>query len=246
MGVVVGVAAHSGNYGDVADWRAFHGHVNPVWRVGCGPGRPVTEQTDPMHRDDTGLLNGNRAVFWFPCEHFPVAQSICHGDCYDWYPKLGFDHREFEPQLRASGAKFCDGVFAGACDTDVPQIMGDRLWASKSKRNLAYWLTLNVHLPVSPNDILETDDCKLGSEQWRSVSPMLCRSYEVHEAVANSIFEEMMRKDFSESDILIVGDHMPPFFQSIIRSRFDSGHVPWLYLENKAAKSRVAKEAMQS
>lgn len=167
-------------------------------------------------------------------------------DRYDWYPKLGFDHREFEPQLRASGAQFCDGVFAGACDTDVPQILGDRLRASKSKRNLAYWLTLNAHLPVSPNDILGTDDCKLGSEQWRSDFPMLCRSYEVHEAVANSIFEEIMRKDFPESDILIVGDHMPPFFPRAIRSRFDSVHVPWLYLENKAAKSRVAKEAMQS
>ncbi|MFZ1743469.1 MAG: sulfatase-like hydrolase/transferase [Pontixanthobacter sp.] len=178
-----------------------------------------------------------------------MAFHSFNGDFFhrdEWYPKLGFEYREFEPELRKSEARFCDGVFAGVCDTDVPKILGNRLRASKSKRNLIYWLTVNAHLPVGPNELLGTDVCRLGNAQWRADFPMLCRSFEVHEAVANAIFEEIMREDFPEADILIVGDHMPPFFPRAIRSRFDAAHVPWIYLENKSAKARAAGKTKQS
>ncbi len=153
----------------------------------------------------------------------------------EWYPKLGFDEQYFEPELRKNGAGFCDGVFAGACDFDVPQQLGQHLRESHSERNLVYWLTLNAHLPVAVDEQLGTENCRLGSAEWREAYPMLCRSHQVHKLVADSIYAEIMASDFPESDILIVGDHMPPFFPRNIRTRFDAEHVPWIYLRNRAA-----------
>lgn len=161
----------------------------------------------------------------------------------EWYPKIGFQHQYFEDELIDSGARFCDGVFAGACDTDVPKLIGDTLRSSKSERNLVYWLTLNAHLPVDINKDLGTDPCDLGTAEWREAFPMLCRSYKVHQNVADAIYAEIMRDDFPQSDVLIVGDHMPPFFPRNIRTRFDAEHVPWLYLKNKPASDDAADAA---
>ncbi len=165
---------------------------------------------------------------------------------WQWYPKLGFQSDEFKPELGAMGARDCNGVFAGVCDEDVPKLLGDRLRASPSERNLIYWLTVNAHLPVGSDEALGTDRCSLGTARWRTDFPMLCRSYAVHKSVADAIFEEIDAPDFPEADILIVGDHMPPFFQRAIRKRFDSAHVPWLYLQNRAARQRATSKPVRN
>lgn len=154
-------------------------------------------------------------------------------DRYDWYPKVGFQEAYFENSLLANGAQFCDGVFAGACDRDVPAQITQLLQSSDSERNLVYWLTVNAHIPVAANTQLRTDQCDIGDAMWREEFPMLCRSYSVHQQVADALTREIMRPDFPNSDILIVGDHMPPFFQRDIRTRFDSRHVPWIYLRSR-------------
>lgn len=149
---------------------------------------------------------------------------------YEWYPRIGFDELYFEPALLEHGAEFCDGVFGGACDRDVPAQITDILKNSDSERNLVYWLTVNAHLPVASNDQLGTDNCTLGTEEWRQDFPMLCRSFAVHAQVADALTAQIMAEDFPDTDILIVGDHMPPFFPRVIRSRFDATSVPWIHL----------------
>lgn len=143
------------------------------------------------------------------------------------------------------GAHACGGVFAGACDTDVPAIIGDRLRKSGSKRNLIYWLTLNSHLPVPADRSLHTETCSTGDREWDTKLPMLCRSYQIQQRLADSIQREIMRADFPEADILIVGDHMPPFFPRALRSRYDTQHVPWILLRSRAAhKSGAARASL--
>ena len=153
----------------------------------------------------------------------------------EWYPKLGFEDVYFDQDLMANGARFCDGVFAGACDQDIPQQIGDILRSSKHDRNLIYWLTVNAHLPVSADPILDTETCNLGDREWGEQYSLLCRSYQVHKQVADAITIEVMRDDFPESDILIVGDHMPPFFPRSMRVRFNAELVPWIYLKAKSS-----------
>ena len=72
----------------------------------------------------------------------------------DWYPKIGFDHMLFEPDLKALGADDCPGVFPGACDTDVGDILAKRLASAKGSQFI-YWLTLNTHVPVVARKSME-------------------------------------------------------------------------------------------
>lgn len=161
----------------------------------------------------------------------------------NWYSQIGFDQQKFASDLRFEGLRECGGVFPGICDIDIPRIIARDLRSSPSKRNLIYWLTLNAHLPVSPDVVYGTDRCTLGEPSWRAKYPMLCRSYMVHEAVAKAIFKEISDPSFPEADVLIVGDHMPPFFPRNIRNRFDPTRVPFIYLRNKAAINRIAERA---
>ncbi|GFE72811.1 hypothetical protein NTCA1_04600 [Novosphingobium sp. TCA1] len=155
-----------------------------------------------------------------------------------WYPKLGFQDRLFLPELLELDARRCGGVFAGACDPDIPALIGDRLRKSGNQRNLIYWLTLNSHLPVPEDYSLRTEDCRVSDPDWNRDFPMLCRSYMLQKRLADAIAQEVMKADFPEADILIVGDHMPPFFPRALRSRYDTGHVPWIMLRSKAALQR--------
>ncbi|MYL98876.1 sulfatase-like hydrolase/transferase [Novosphingobium sp. FGD1] len=159
-------------------------------------------------------------------------------DRQDWYADLGFDTALFKPDLLQQGASACGGVFAGACDVDVPRIIGKRLRASGDRRNLIYWLTLNSHLPVPSDPSLHTQTCHTDDPEWDARLPMLCRSYQIQQNLADAIAAEIMRPDFPEADVLIVGDHMPPFFPRALRSRYDTEHVPWILLRNQAASKR--------
>jgi len=164
-------------------------------------------------------------------------------DRQEWYPKLGFDKRYFSAELMQRGAGSCGGVFPGACDTDVPRLIAQELRNSGKQRNLVYWLTLNSHLPVVAEDSLGTGHCPLGTPEWRESYPSLCRSYMLLQQLSDALAGEIMKTDFPEADILIVGDHMPPFFQRSMRSRFDNAYVPWIYLRNRAALERHGASA---
>jgi hypothetical protein len=156
-----------------------------------------------------------------------------------WYPKIGFQQSLFAPDLFRMKAAKCGGVFTGACDRDVPRVIGDLLRQDPGKRKLVYWLTLNAHLPVPADESLGTKDCKMGSAGWNRDYPMLCRNYLLQQRVADALNAELMKADFPEADVLIVGDHMPPFFPRAVRSRYDPAHVPWIYLRNRAALARA-------
>ncbi|MCT2399434.1 sulfatase-like hydrolase/transferase [Novosphingobium mangrovi (ex Huang et al. 2023)] len=170
-----------------------------------------------------------------------TAIHAYQGDFFDrqtWYPKLGFQDRLFEPQLRARRIGRCGGVFAGACDADIPALIGKRLRNSPYPRNFVYWVTLNTHLPVGADEGLRTEHCQLSDAEWNEAFPMLCREYMLQQRLADALEREIMRADFPEADILIVGDHMPPFFPRAMRERFDTENVPWIMLRSRAAMRR--------
>ncbi|WP_138921381.1 sulfatase-like hydrolase/transferase [Novosphingobium pentaromativorans] len=159
-----------------------------------------------------------------------------------WYPKLGFEDRLFRSDLLARNVGACGGVFEGACDSDIPALIGDRLRKARGKRNFVYWVTLNTHLPIAEDPSLHTENCSLSDPAWNTSFPMLCREYLLQQRLADALVKEVMRPDFPESDILIVGDHMPPFFPRDMRDRYDTRHVPWIMLRNRAALERYRSE----
>ncbi|MEO0439454.1 MAG: sulfatase-like hydrolase/transferase [Pseudomonadota bacterium] len=150
----------------------------------------------------------------------------------EWYPHIGFESQEFWPELEKRGAEWCGGVFAGACDRQVPAMLAENLKRAE-KPTFLYWLTLNAHLPVPTGANLNADDCARVSKELASEFPMICRQFAIFDDIDRALITEITASDFPEADILLVGDHMPPYFDRHNRSQFDPERVPWLYLKAK-------------
>jgi Sulfatase len=150
----------------------------------------------------------------------------------DWYPNIGFAKREFGNEMMTAGAEKCGGVFAGACDRHIPKQLAAKLKAAE-KPTFLYWLTLNAHLPVPSGMNLNVDDCERVSPMLKAEFPQICRQFAIYNDIQTALASEISAADFPDADILLVGDHMPPYFDRHHRSQFDPAHVPWLYLRHK-------------
>ncbi len=149
-----------------------------------------------------------------------------------WYPKIGFEKQEFWKNLQERGAEWCGGVFGGACDRQVPAMLAENL-KKATEPTFLYWLTLNAHLPVPNGQNLNVENCEQVSPKLASDFPMICRQFAIFDDIDKALVQEITARDFPEADILLVGDHMPPFFDRHHRSQFDPERVPWLYLKAK-------------
>lgn len=147
-----------------------------------------------------------------------------------WYPNVGFENVLFRDDLIANGADSCGGVFPGACDRDIPRQIAEQLGRSDQPQFI-YWLTVNSHLPVPLENNLEADDCERISIRIAKDFPMICRQFAIWDSIDRSLVHEITADDFPASDILIVGDHMPPYFDRYNRSQFAPDRVPWIFLK---------------
>jgi hypothetical protein len=55
----------------------------------------------------------------------------------------------------------------------------------------------------------------------------------LHHQLADAIDRMVMDPALPPADVLIVGDHMPPFATRDQRTRFRPKEVPWIYLHRK-------------
>ena len=153
----------------------------------------------------------------------------------NWYPRIGFGKSEFAADLEKRGAEWCGGVFAGACDRQVPKMLAENLKRA-TRPTFQYWLTLNTHLPVPTEQNLQAENCERVSVDLARDYPMICRQFAIFDDIDRALIAEITASDFPEADILIVGDHMPPFFDRHHRSQFDPERVPWLYLKARGSQ----------
>jgi phosphoglycerol transferase MdoB-like AlkP superfamily enzyme len=147
-----------------------------------------------------------------------------------WYPNIGFDKQLFRSELSKGGAEACGGVFPGVCDRDVPRQLAAHLKAA-NKPQFVYWLTVNTHLPVPERNNLDTENCERVSPKLASEYPMICRQIAIWDAIDAAMVKEITAADFPPTDILLVGDHMPPYFDRKSRTQFAPDRVPWLLLK---------------
>lgn len=162
-------------------------------------------------------------------------------DRKQWYPLIGIEHSNFEDEVEAKGASACPNVFAGACDRDIPQIIGEQL-KDRSKPQFIYWLTLNSHLPVIEDPKLGTTNCKQLGGSDDADFPIICRMYSVWDDTAAALAKMVSQPGFPPTDILIVGDHMPPFSHQKSRLKFDPEHVPWFLLKHREVQQNAPKQ----
>ena len=185
-----------------------------------------------MERRDPGCLPAQLAARGY---HSQAWHSF-DGSMFDrtqWYPNIGFGEMRFGPQLVADGAQMCPGVFPGACDRDVPRQIRTVLRQARQPQFL-YWLTVNSHLPVLRNERLQTEHCASFDARLDEEHPMVCRLLSLFDQTAAALAREISSPGFPETDILIVGDHMPPFFDRSHRNQFEPDRVPWILLRPKA------------
>lgn len=152
----------------------------------------------------------------------------------DWYPNIGFQNIIFGPELTARGARTCGGVFVGACDRDVAPMLAAELTATAEPQFL-YFLTLNAHLPVPADKASNTQDCQRYDARLNGEFPMICRLMSIYDDVARAMVPVFADEALPPTDILIVGDHMPPFYDRNLRAQFSSSHVPWILLRDRRA-----------
>ncbi len=158
-------------------------------------------------------------------------------DRSSWYPRIGFQEMRFGPDLERDGARWCPGVFPGACDRDVPSQLATRLKQARQPQFL-YWLTVNTHLPVLRDARLETEQCSRFDAALDREFPMACRLLQLFDQTGRALASEIAAPDFPATDILIVGDHLPPFFDRQHRSQFEPDRVPWILLRPKPPRDR--------
>ena len=195
---------------------------------------------DVLEQSDAGCLPARLAKAGYETR----AYHSFAGEFFErstWYPNIGFQKQQFAADLLARGVRECGGVFPGACDRDIPALLAKDLKAAE-KPQFLYWLTVNSHLPVPPGMNLEVDDCKAHSAILAANFPMICRQFAIWNQLDDALIREITAADFPESDILIVGDHMPPYFDRHHRSQFAPDRVPYLLLQWKGAEPAASTD----
>jgi hypothetical protein len=155
------------------------------------------------------------------------------GDFFErsqWYPNIGFTNMVFRDDLVRGGSNLCGGVFPGACDRDVPSQIAAQLKSGEAPQ-LVYWLTVNSHLPVPLGNNLDVEECERISPKLAAEYPMICRQFAIWDSIDSALVREITAADFPPTDILIVGDHMPPYYDRYNRQQFAPDRVPWLALK---------------
>ena len=194
-----------------------------------GDYQEVMERADPGCLPAALARRGYRTAAWhsFTGEFF---------DRTSWYPNIGFEEMRFVDRLKVGGAEICPGVFPGACDWQVPAQIAKMLKAADEPQ-FVYWLTLNSHLPVLKTKKLGTEECASFDRALDASHPMICRLLQLFDQTGAALGKEITAADFPDADILIVGDHIPPFFDRPHRTQFAADRVPWILLR---AKPRAA------
>jgi hypothetical protein len=155
----------------------------------------------------------------------------------EWYKEFGFSESAFLPELQRDGAKLCDGVFLGACDSDVASWIGNRLEAEHDGRPMfVHWVTLNSHLPVAavPGNGARMACNNVGFNPDSSLCAWFNRVLKVQQSVAKLA----LRPGLSPTVFVIVGDHAPPFLNPAARAQFADRIVPWVILMPRTLTGR--------
>ena len=164
----------------------------------------------------------------------------------EWYPVVGFDKELFGEELVKSTRRLCGNAFTGVCDADLPPIIVQEAAFSK-KPKFIYWLTLNTHVPVAPDQALTDFGCEDDAGIFQHMH--VCQMAELWHDVFVSVSKLALDPSIGPAEILVVGDHAPPLWSRRARAQFEPGIVPWYRLTprddaiaaNRSQKSTEAR-----
>lgn len=138
-----------------------------------------------------------------------IAVHGASGQLYDrhaWYPKAGFSHTIFSESLLER--RRCT-AFLGVCDSEITQyVIPDYFTQHQQDKIFFYWLTLTAHQPYAAKDIVNSRfDCgKYGLQN----NGELCRNFQLNTQLIDNVAELIKQPEMRGTEVMIVGDHMPP------------------------------------
>jgi hypothetical protein len=152
-----------------------------------------------------------------------------------WYPAVGFSEAYFARELSDAGVgpARCGSVFRGLCDADVFSWLV-RTFPDTGTRQFLYWVTLNAHMPVTPQTGM---DCSL-SEALKA--PTICSLAALNRAVLQTVADWAVSDSARDTVIVVVGDHPPPLANSRTRQLYDPDVVPYVVLWPRTVSGEAA------
>ena len=164
----------------------------------------------------------------------------------EWYPRIGFDRSWFHEQLaRQVHLPDCDGPFLGSCDASVAAWVGDRLAAERHVPRFVHWMTLDSHLPiVASQENLHAADCAAYSTT--AAAEDVCAWFGSETRTLKSIARLLSRDDLPPVEVIVVGDHAPPFLVLSERLQFSQVNVPFMHFIPRARRSGMDQVVLSS
>ncbi|MFC0243736.1 sulfatase-like hydrolase/transferase [Rhodopseudomonas telluris] len=149
---------------------------------------------------------------------------------HQWYPTIGFDRSLFGAELIKTTGRVCGDSFRGACDADLAPLLAAAQPADAGNApRFVYWLTLNSHVPVAPDQARTNFAC--GHDGGPFGQTDVCRMAELWHDVFNVVAQLARDPALRRPEILIVGDHAPPLWSKRGRAQFEPGQVAWYRLQ---------------
>lgn len=150
----------------------------------------------------------------------------------EWFPNIGFEHLFFAEDLYQPNDRQCGPVFRGLCDSDLASRVKELLETPADSPKFVYWLTLNTHLPVNRDEAPNVLNCEKDGGQFGDRS--VCDLTEMFVDVIDQVTQIATDENMPKLDILIVGDHAPPYWKRNRRSKFVTGEVTWISLRDRS------------
>lgn len=142
------------------------------------------------------------------------------------YPAYGLDRLLFAEQLEGQLKARCHS-FPGLCDRELASVAQKQF--EDSSPVFVYWLTLNSHIPYDRRDLVREDDGLCGTLPTGATA-QLCTYHQLHRQFFDNLAALLGSPALSGADVVVVGDHAPPFHDQASRARFVENKVPYLHI----------------
>jgi Sulfatase len=144
-----------------------------------------------------------------------------------WYPPLGFQTLLFSDQLTGKTQLRCHS-FPGLCDRELTGAIRERFMADSPV--FVYWLSLNSHIPYDARDLATEQPALCQVLNSHVSSDQLCHYHQLHRQFFEGLARLLSSPVMSGAEVLVVGDHAPPFNSTAARRAFASDRVPYVHI----------------
>ncbi|MFX1679519.1 hypothetical protein PV762_09805 [Mitsuaria sp. CC2] len=156
-----------------------------------------------------------------------VTSTGIHGfglrmfDRSEWWPRVGLQPwrwAERDPSVPMN----CNQAFPGVCDSAV---LGEAVKQAQTPGRFVYALTLDTHLPLDLRHAAPLPAALQTACAASSTPEQACRMvHELGEVLAR--LESTLAASQATPFLVVVGDHMPPFSETVNRESFSAHRVP--------------------